>query len=197
LCDREAALSTHLSIENELHAEADRLLSGGLQDMLDTFGDVHIVGSYALGLMTWRDLDIHVVREPLERGAFFDLGRRIADHLQPHRMHFRDETIEATPGLPRGLYWGVYLGNEREGAWKIDIWATSSANFEPTRRFCDAIAKRLTPETRESILQIKAACWQHPEYRRGFSSADIYEAVFEHGVRTVDQFWSLRRRDSH
>ena len=112
-------------------------------------------------------------------------------------MHFRDETTEQTPGLPRGLYWGIYLGDERKGAWKIDIWATSRADFEPSRQFSEKIQQRLTPDTRERILEIKSACWQHPDYRKTFSSADIYDAVFEHGIRTVDQFWSLRRRSTH
>jgi len=47
--------------------------------------------------------------------------------MKPHRMHLRDECAVGTPGLPRGFYWGVYLGDERSGAWKIDILADASA----------------------------------------------------------------------
>jgi len=46
-----------------LRAEADALLRSGLSDALSRYGEVHPVGSYALGLMAWRDLDLHVVRE--------------------------------------------------------------------------------------------------------------------------------------
>jgi hypothetical protein len=69
--------------------------------------------------MTWRDLDIHLVREQADVRAFFALGGEIAALLAPPRMHFRDESRQRTPGLPPGFYWGVYLGDERAGAWKI------------------------------------------------------------------------------
>jgi hypothetical protein len=55
-----------------------------------------MVGSYVLGLMTWRDLDIHVVREDLDVRTFFDLGGEIAGLMKPHRMHFRDESTVGT-----------------------------------------------------------------------------------------------------
>ena len=187
-------MSTHLSVDAELRAEADRLLESGLRDLLEAFGDVHITGSYVLELMAWRDLDIHIVRDDLDQTAFFRLGRDVAALLRPHRMHFRDETVARTPGLPRGLYWGVYLGDERNGAWKIDIWTTSRADFEPSRRFNARLLERLTPERREAILAIKSACWQDPEYRRSFSSADIYDAVLDRGVRDPAEFSRLRQR---
>lgn len=187
-------MSTHLTVDAEIRGEADRLLESGLRDLLDAFGEVHITGSYVLELMTWRDLDIHIVREDLDQSAFFRLGRDIAALLRPHRMHFRDETIVRTSGLPRGLYWGVYLGDERAGAWKIDVWTTSRADFEPSRRFTARLLERLTPERRETILAIKSACWRDPDYRKGFSSADIYNAVLDQGVKTVDEFSRLRRR---
>ena len=108
-------------------------------------------------------------------------------------MQYRDERIVATPGLPRGLYWGVYLGDERKGAWKIDIWISDAAVFEATRDFCERIAGRLSDSLRQTILQIKSAFWQHPEYRRGFSSSDIYSAVLDHGVDDINGFWAFLR----
>src|SRR5438067_429082 len=89
---------------DRIRDEADRILAGGLRDILSRYADVHVVGSYALGLMTWRDLDIHLVREDVRIDEFFRLGMEVAALLAPHRMHFRDETRVATPGLPGGLY---------------------------------------------------------------------------------------------
>jgi hypothetical protein len=182
-----------LKIEAEIRAEADRLLASGLRQILDDYGEVHVVGSHLLHLMVWRDLDIHIVKSPLERNSFFTLGNRIADLLKPHRMHYRDETIVATPGLPKGLYWGIYLGDERNGAWKIDVWASDREEFERTRSYCDRILGRLTEPKRETILRLKSACWQHPEYRRRFSSADIYEAVLECDVVDMEGFQAFFR----
>jgi hypothetical protein len=48
----------------------------------------------------------------------------------------------------------------------------------------------LTDETRAAILAIKAACWRHPQYRRGFTSSDVYAAVLDRGVRDVQGFWA-------
>jgi len=174
--------------DEELRSEADRMLDSGLRGALESYGTVHVIGSYALRLMVWRDLDIHIVRGDLNKPLFFELGGQIASLLKPPKMHFRDETIAATEGLPRGLYWGIYLGDERAGAWKIDIWAEEPSGFERTRSYGERIAERLSGSTRSSILQIKAACWKHPQYRREFSSSDIYTAVLEHGVVDIEGF---------
>jgi hypothetical protein len=106
-------------------------------------------------------------------------------------MHYRDETVAATSGLPNGLYWGVYLGDERKGAWKIDIWTTGPAELERVLSYCDAISRRLSNTSRAAILRIKSECWQHPEYRRAFSSADIYSAVLDQGIVDVQPFWEF------
>lgn len=181
-----------------LRAEADGLLAGGLAGVLARYGEVHVVGSYALDLMTWRDLDIHLVPPALDLRTFFQLGAELAALLRPHRLHFRDETRAATPGLPRGLYWGAYLGDERDGAWKIDLWATDRGELDRVLRFGRAIAAQVGPRERQAILAIKAACWRHPEYRRSFTSADVYAAVLEGGVHDVDAFWTyLERPDRH
>jgi hypothetical protein len=174
--------------DGNLRAEADRLLDSGLRSVLSGYGDVHVIGSYALCLMTWRDLDIHVVPQRLDKRAFFDLGAGIAALLKPHRMHFRDETVGATPGLPKGFYWGVYLTDEPYGAWKIDVWAEEPAGFAATRAYGERIAAKLSEPNRAAILEIKAAVWSNPEYRRGFSSSDIYAAVLDHGVTDVEGF---------
>jgi hypothetical protein len=181
----------HAETDEELRSEADHLLDSGLRQVLTDFGEVHIIGSYALHLMAWRDLDIHIVRRVVDPITFFDLGGRIASLLKPHRMHYRDETVAATPGLPKGLYWGVYLGDERDGAWKIDVWVSEPEIFESTRAYCEQIAARLSESSRPTILRIKSACWRHPEYRRRFSSSDIYSAVLEHGVTNIEGFWAF------
>ena len=182
-------MTTRPSLSDEIRSEADRILGSGLLALLLRYGEVHLVGSYTLGLMTWRDLDIHLVQEPLDVKAFFSMGSEIAALLHPHRMHFRDELLVGTPGLPRGFYWGIYLGDERAGAWKIDVWETNRQGFDSVRRFSDGIASRLNDENRAVIVAIKSACWQHPQYRRGFTSADVYAAVLDRGVRDVDAFW--------
>ncbi|HEX6995383.1 MAG TPA: hypothetical protein VF339_14690 [Gammaproteobacteria bacterium] len=178
-----------LQAEAALRAEADRLMASGLLDVLTSYGSVHVVGSYMMRLMAWRDLDIHLVPDTMDRRTFFTLGGRIASLLSAKRMHYRDEVGGGESRLPDGLYWGVYLGDERKGAWKIDIWATRPEGLDRVRRYCEAIVERLTESRRVTILTIKSDCWAHPEYRRSFSSEDIYTAVLDHGVEDVGEFW--------
>ena len=178
-------------VDAGLRAEADALLDKGLREVLATYGEAHVVGSYSMKLMAWRDLDVHLVMQPLDRKTFFELGGRLAALLTPERVHYRDETEGRSAGLPNGLYWGVYLGDERQGAWKLDIWATDARGLDRVVSYCRGIERRLSVSTRETILMIKSQCWQHAEYRRSFASGDIYEAVLDHGVRSVESFWTF------
>jgi hypothetical protein len=176
-------------INNLIHKEADEILyEKGLLSLLKKFGTPHITGSYALNLMTWRDLDIYLETENISEENFFKLGAEINSEFNPVKMSYRNELISQTEGLPVGLYWGIYLGNERKGAWKIDIWAVNAKECRQRLKFCDDIAAKLTPSSREIILAIKSECWQDPEYRRSYSSKDIYEAVLASHVKNINEF---------
>ncbi len=182
-------------LDEELHEEADGLLwSRGLHALLSRYGVPRVEGSYALRLMTWRDLDIYLVGSSLASSSFFALGGCLAELLSPVKMSHRNEYLGRTPGLPRGLYWGVYLGDERAGAWKIDIWAVDQGEYERVAEAGREISARLTDEYRSRILDIKAACWRDPRYRKQYSSMDIYRAVLDDGVSTVAEFSDLLTR---
>src|SRR5207302_11021026 len=68
-----------INVDAALRAEADGLLGRtGLKDLLSRSGTVHVSGSYALRLMTWRDLDIYLETPGMTVSEFFALGSRIA-----------------------------------------------------------------------------------------------------------------------
>jgi hypothetical protein len=146
--------------------------------------------------MTWRDLDIYLEVESITEESFFNLGKQVNDKFHPEKMSYRNERIAQTQGLPIGLYWGIYLANERAGAWKIDLWAINAKECQQRLKFCDDIAARLNPPLKELILAIKSECWKDPEYRRSYTSKDIYEAVLNRDVQTVHEFkeFLYRRR---
>lgn len=179
-----------LALDEAIRAEADEILwERGLHRLLAEYGEVYPTGSYALRLMTWRDLDLYLVAPDITVGAFFGLGRQIAELLGAPRMHFRNERVGHTAGLPRdGLYWGIYMGDERAGAWKIDLWAMDEEEHSRLQAYLDAIAARLSSKARRCILRIKSACWMRPGYRLRYSSQDIYEAVLDHGVADAGAF---------
>lgn len=177
------------ALDRLIRKEADQLLEEkGLRELLRQYGIPHVSGSYLLHLMAWRDLDIYLETESLTELDFFTLGGRITSILNPARMSFRNERIAQTPGLPYGLYWGVYLGNEREGAWKLDIWAVDANECQRLLKYCNDLAERLTPTTRLQILGIKSQCWNDPDYRRSYTSTDIYCAVLDEGITDIKGF---------
>jgi hypothetical protein len=172
-----------------IRKEADDLLyRKGVFEILSKYGNVHISGSYSLDLMTWRDLDLYLETEHVTESAFFELGKELVNILHPIKMSYRNETGRKDKELPNGLYWGIYLGNERKGAWKIDVWAVSSNELQERLEYCEILKRKLTPENRSNILEIKYRCWQHPGYRRSFLSTDIYTAVLSDNVRGYEEF---------
>ena len=117
-------MSDQLETDRALRAEADELLEEkGLRALLASCGTIHVSGSYALELMVWRDLDVYLATRQWTIDRHFQLGQRIAALLAPVRMQFLDNRSGHFDDLPRGLYWGVVLGDVLAGAWKIDLWA--------------------------------------------------------------------------
>lgn len=174
---------------DKLKTEADQILyDHGLLMMLSTYGTTHISGSYYLNLMTWRDLDIYLEVESIEKFDHFKLGNEINRAFNPVKMSYRNELISQTPGLPAGLYWGIYLGNERKGAWKIDIWVLETVECLRLVDHCKRLNEILTVDNRRNILAIKEDCWRDVEYRRSYGSSDIYTAVVWQNVTNTIEF---------
>jgi hypothetical protein len=186
---------THPNVNASIKKEADKILYGrGLINILNSFGIPHVHGSYSLDLMTWRDLDVYLEVDNISLTDFFVLGERICNSFAPIKMSFRNELKAKTKGLPEGLYWGIYLGNERAGAWKIDIWAVRLSECEQLLQYCSNIKRRLNSEVSQRIMEIKSQCWQDPEFRRSYSSSDIYRAVLDNDVTSIEGFKEYVRK---
>jgi hypothetical protein len=91
-------------------------------------------------------------------------------------------------GEPNGLYWGIKLGDERQGAWKVDVWFLDSGSYEQHTNYCVSMREKLSIENRSVILEIKEAYWRRPEYRDTVTSDLIYRAALDHGVTTIGDF---------
>jgi hypothetical protein len=177
-----------------LKSEADIILhERGLLDTLGRHGTPTVVGSYAMNTMTWADLDIYVICDSPEVGAFFELGRDIEDCVKAGWMSYRNSFIGKWPDLPQGLYWGVRTSHGLPRQWKIDIWCIDPTQAQELIEFQAALQARITPESRQTILQIKSHFCTHPKYRSGFHSMDIYNAVLDGGVSSVAEFEKVLR----
>lgn len=174
-----------------LRAEADALLEKhAVLDVLRRYGTPHLSGSYAMQLMTWRDLDIYLAMPDVSVPAYLDLGRDLGRALGPRKLSFTDHlNFPATEGLP-GLYWGVRTDDLARGGWKIDLWGVTPAVCDERLSYCQTLAARIDRNARQSILAIKNDVCRLPAYRRTITSHQIYEAVLGGGARTVEDFWT-------
>jgi hypothetical protein len=169
----------------ELKAEADTLIQkSGLPELLAIYPRWFIGGSYSYDLMCWRDLDIYVLDPQHDLKKCFEIGYELTRRLSAKKSRFTNNV----GGQPNGLYWGIKLGNERAGAWKLDVWFLDLVSYEQHANFCSIMRDRLNMEERTDILKIKEAYWRRPEYRDTVTSYLIYCAVLDNGVRTVGDF---------
>jgi len=173
-------------VDNEgLKAEADQLIREcRLPELLAAYPRSFVGGSYNYGLMCWRDLDLYVLDPQHDLKRCFEIGYELTKRLSAKKSRFTNN-IGADPN---GFYWGIKLGDERQGAWKIDLWFLDAKGYERHSKYCRDLRARLTPETRAAILNLKEAYWRRREYRDTITSDLIYRAVLDHDIRTVQDF---------
>ncbi len=158
--------------------------------LLSAAGTVRIHGSSVLGLMTWCDIDVGVSSPRLSVERAYGVMIPLLTHPRVKQVRYLNESGSFNPtGLPRDerYFFMVLYDSGAESDWKIDIsfWLEEGIRSEPIH---DMVEQKLTPETRLAILRIKDVWWRQPSYRQEVSSIDIYDAVLQHGVRTLDEF---------
>jgi len=182
---------------HDLRTEASRLLyNEGLFSLISSVGPACIIGSFALDLMTWPDLDISVqLPDDKDISTFFDLGREIANKFQATKMSFSNQFIRPDVPFDHGLYWGIqllYAGR----TWKIDLWGYGDDAYQANLKDLDRLRRQHQDANRIAILRIKNEVCQRPEYRVQISSMQIYEAVTQYHIQTAEEFdkWRLGRK---
>jgi hypothetical protein len=175
-----------LFMNNEdIKREADRLIQEcRLPALLAEYADWFIDGSYSYDLMCWRDLDIYVLDPDYDLKHCFVLGYELTARLAAKKSRFTNNL----GGEPHGLYWGIKLGDERQGAWKLDVWILDQTGYERHADYSTRLRERVSEEQRSIILAIKEAYWQQPSFRVTVTSDMIYRAVLDRGVKTVEDF---------
>jgi hypothetical protein len=169
----------------ELKHHADSLMAAcGLADLLAFYPRWFVGGSYGYDLMVWRDLDFYVLDLKHDLRACFDVALALSERLPAWKARFTNNMGRE----PNGYYWGLKTGDERDGAWKLDLWFLDEDGFDAHRRYAAMMNERLTAETRKTIREIKEFSWRRAEYRDTVTSDHIYRAVLDSGVREVNEF---------
>jgi hypothetical protein len=179
--------------QDALQLEADQVaLDLGLDLLLAEAGEPVRVGSSALGLMSWRDLDVTVVCPSLCVAQVAGLAARLAAHPRVRETSIRNDTgaWNVDPAYPDGLYVGLGYRTAAGADWKIDVWFVDEPDLQPDLEHVRTLPPRLTEPTRLAILRVKDAWAGRPGYR----SLDVYTAVLDGGVQTAEEFAAWRDR---
>lgn len=168
--------------------EANRILyEFGLLDCLQKFGNPHMVGSYRMDLMTWNDLDIDVEYDEMSLNKLHHLTAFILQTFQPTWYEAKEEKRTSGETVWFHGFETIITGE----LWNVDIWFFSKSEIENAELFCDKVQKQTLQNTqyRKAIMDIKTALQKKNLYGcHAFSSMDVYHAVLDENVLTVEKF---------
>lgn len=180
-----------VSHADELQRSGRELINSlQLEARLRRYGEVEYVGSFALDLMAWTDIDIHMVLSAGDEdlSSFFQLGAEIAGLAPVEQLKFSNLWKNRPPGWEPGLYWGIRIARgPEEIPWKVDLWATDEPVFQRRRGELARVKGALDETSRRLILEIKQTLLT-PEGRTPIGSGHrICEAVLFEGLRTIEE----------
>jgi hypothetical protein len=124
--------------------------------------------------MVWRDVDFGVDAPGLTAGAAWETLRPVLHRCSS--LHYANDAEE------RRHYFVM-----RVGGWKVDVSLWFAGMPPGTEDFQAELPSRLTPESRLAILRLKDVWHRLPQYPDVVSAWEIYGAVLDHGVRTLDE----------
>ena len=109
---------------------------------------------------------------------------------------FRDDTghWNTDSRYPDGIYLGIEYRSPGGRTWTLDLWFVDEPERQPDLAHLDTLAPRLTDEHRSTILRIKRILAERPDTGARVPSYDVYRAVLDDGVATIEAFdeWCSR-----
>ena len=162
--------------------------------IFEKLGHFEVVGSVRLDTMYRRDIDIMVFSNVIEKNLALRASTELKESNNFRSVKMTDYQTTTAFDMPLGYFWELIYEDLKHEIWKFDIWYLNSSekysemvlsaikNFEPL-----IIA---SPEKRELILRIKDEYFDGEKYRNGVKGIDIYKAVLEIDVTSVDEFTS-------
>lgn len=182
-----------LILSRQIRQSASRVLEKlGIVNCCHTLGiDVNIIGSLKSDLMlNHRDIDLHVYSEEPIIEKSFSLIKQIAANNVIKDIQYKNllDTKEAC------IEWHLLFDNENGEIWKIDIIHIRKGSYYDGyfENVTERIIQRLTPETKNIILEIK--------YKLGAGSSvpgiQIYQAVLDCGIKNYTDFIKWQKDNS-
>ncbi len=160
-------------------------------EIFSKLGKVEIIGSLRLKMMYRLDIDLLVISETIEKNEAKEITKQFLDTGIFQTVALADYQTFPAYDMPLGFYWELIIPYENKN-WKFDVWYLKPEEkytdmvLSSIKRFESALAKN--PEKSETILKIKEAYFDGVKYRDKVKSFDIYTAVLENGVNSVEEF---------
>lgn len=141
--------------------------------------EINLVGSLSMGLMCrHRDIDFHIYTSPLDKEVSWLAISRLAQKEGVRRVEY----LDLTDTEEQCIEWHAWYDCGDGLMWQIDMihMPKGSAYDGYFERVADDVRKRLTPETRDTILRLK---FETPETEK-IMGIVYYKAVIQDGVRS-------------
>ncbi|MEA5006260.1 MAG: phosphoglycerate mutase family protein [Rikenellaceae bacterium] len=149
---------------------------------------VNIVGSLKSGLMMRNhDIDMHIYSDRIDITESFSVMQHLAERV-PFKEVLYKNLIETEEEC---LEWHALYEENNQKLWKLDmIHIRRGSKYDGVvERVTEEIIRKLTPEIRETILQIK---FEVPE-GESIPGIEIYHAVFDGNVKSYKELEQWRR----
>ncbi|WP_238009949.1 hypothetical protein KZZ52_34955 [Dactylosporangium sp. AC04546] len=179
-----------------LQAEAEAVLAE--LDLAAVVGPVLPTGSFVSGLMSWPDLDVMAhVGAGCTPADVLRLLQRLVDRPGVVGFDYRDERGERSPtGTARDDRYHVVVAVARgDREWRVDLTLWLNDPHANVTAWHESLRATITAEQRAAILRIKDVWHRLPTYPDQVGGTQIYAAVLDDGVRTVEEFaaWLAER----
>ena len=176
-------------MERLIREKADLLIEKNeLMKLLAKYGKVHLVGSYRMQTMAWNDLDFYIETSDFDSELYCAAAAELITRLAPVRFD----------GINHAEKKQLFLGLEVMEVgqrWNIDIWWKEKAEIDAVIAYEDELIERMQehPELKNAVVSIKKELIVRRLYgmdkgKKHFHSNDIYDAVLEKGILTLEQF---------
>lgn len=149
--------------------------------------EVHIVGSAKTGLLIHKDIDVHVYTVEISIQESFLVMAELAKRINLLDIQYRNllDTEEEC------IEWHALFKDKNNDLWKLDLIHIRKGSLYDgiVEKVTHTIKEKLTPEIRQTILQIK---YQMPTDDI-IPGIEVYHAVFEGKVKSYNELIEWRK----
>lgn len=163
----------------------------GLLKELERYGKPHPIGSYRMDMMAWNDLDIDIENDEMSLERLHGLTAYVLKTFRPVWYEAKEEVTDEGNTVWFHGFEAVIDGE----LWNLDLWFFNRETIARAESHCDWVVNNTGAAEREAIVALKRELIARKLY--GFDkyhSMQVYEAVIEKHIMTVDGFLEAYHR---